>query len=59
MFMRFELSVFFGGVSEVYKSLAIKFVKYNFRIGMLIFLLSFAITILDFVLGLNLGLSPR
>jgi hypothetical protein len=43
----------------MYKALAIKFVKYNFRIGMVVFLLSFTLTILDHVLGLNLGLYPR
>ena len=43
----------------MYKTLAIKFVKYNFRVGVLVFLASFTLTILDHVLGLGLGLSPR
>ena len=43
----------------MYKTLAIKLVKYNFRIGMLVFVVSFTLTILDYVLGLNLGLYPH
>jgi hypothetical protein len=43
----------------MFKMLAIKFVKYNFSIGVLVFFISFTLTILDHVLGLNLGLYPR
>ena len=43
----------------MYKALLIKLVKYNFRIGMLVFFVSFTLTILDHVLGLSLGLSPH
>lgn len=39
--------------------LAIKFVKYNFRVGMVVFFVSFTLTILDHVLGLGLGLLPH
>jgi hypothetical protein len=41
------------------KMLAIKLIKYNIGIGLLVFLVSFTLTILDYMLGLNLGLSPR
>ena len=43
----------------MFKTLAIKIVKYNFRVGMLVFFASFTLTILDYVLGLNLGLYPH
>ena len=42
----------------MYKALAIKIVKYNFRVGVLVFLISFTLTILDYALDLNLGLFP-
>lgn len=43
----------------MYKVLVIKAIKYNFRFGMLVFMGSFTLTILDHALGLGLGLSPR
>ena len=40
------------------KTLMFKLVKYNFRVGMLVFLGSFTLTILDYALDLSLGLYP-
>ena len=40
----------------MYKAFLIKAVKYNFRVGMLVFFGSFTLTILDYSLGLNIGL---
>ena len=53
------ICAFFQEISSMYKKLAIKFVKYNFYVGMVVFFVSFTLTILDYVLGLNLGLYPR
>ena len=41
------------------KTFVYKLAKYNFQVGMLVFLGSFTLTILDYALGLNLGLFPH
>ena len=41
------------------KTFVFKLVKYNFRVGMLVFLGSFTLTIMDYSLGLGLGLYPH
>lgn len=43
----------------MYKALAIKLVKYNFRVEMLVFPGSFTLTIPDHAPGPGPGLSPR
>jgi hypothetical protein len=43
----------------MYKDIAVKFVKYYFIAGILVFLTSFTLTLIGLTLGINSGLSPQ
>lgn len=43
----------------MYKNIAVKVVKYYFLVGMLVFVGSFALTLLGYTLGLDIRLPPQ
>jgi hypothetical protein len=43
----------------MYKNIAVKVAKYYFMAGILVFISSFTLTLLGYILGINMGLSPH